>query len=178
MARRKQQSQASVWRQRLASRAGGRRGGSRGWFRRHPLVALFIGFVAMGALLFTEADWITQARHTVTHGWSAGLAAGVAASLGLTALFIAVIRAARREPGRARMLLAPIGMVIVVTWAVAWLATAPHSSPPGHARYVVTSWAAVAGMAYTGTLAAQILALLIWAMAWRLRGRHARSRPS
>jgi hypothetical protein len=178
MARGKQPSQVSLWRRRLASRAAGRRGGLRGWFQRHPLILIFISVAAMSGLVLAEASWIAQARHTVPRGWGAGLAAGIAASLGLTALFIVVTWAARREPGRAAIALSVIGLVIVVSFFVAWRGTAPHNSAPGQAPYVITSWVSVAGMAYAGTIATQILALLIWAAVWYLRGGRRRGQSS
>ncbi len=62
------------------------------WSKRHPLIVLAVSVALLGWMVSWEIKRIGAARHTVAHGWTTGLAAGVTASLALAALLIAVLR--------------------------------------------------------------------------------------
>jgi hypothetical protein len=126
----------------------------------------------MAVLVFAEAGGVVHARRTVPHGWGIGLAAGMAASLGLTAVLAAVTWSRRRKPARYATALLVSGLVMVVSIFVAWFGTAPHGTAPGQPPYVITSWVSVAGMAYTATSVTELAVVLIWTTtAAHLRGR-------
>src|SRR6266702_5697736 len=93
------------------------------WSKRHPLIVLAVGVAVLGWLVFWEIERVAAARHTVAHGWTTGLAAGVTASLALAALLIAVLRMNKRTSGQGLGAVAVLTLVVTVSVVFAFLAT-------------------------------------------------------
>ena len=150
------------------ARRRGLRGRMGDWTRRHPFIAMFTGVVALGWITWAEAARIESARYTVAQGWGTGLATGILASLGLTALWVVMLLATRDRPGLRGRAQAPLALILVASWATCLRATMAHNSPHGD-PYVVTTGIDVGMSAYTATYSAYFIVLIIWGAArlWR-----------
>jgi hypothetical protein len=136
---------------------------------RHPFITLLIVVVVLGWITWWEAARIEGAHHTVAQGWGTGLAVGILASLGLTALWAVALLATRGKPGlRVRAQLA-LALVLVISFGICLRTTMPSSSPSG-GPYVITTSIEVGEIAYVATYSAYFIALLIWVLV-RLRRR-------
>lgn len=107
----------------------------RDWLQRHPFIALLIAVVALGWIAWWEAARIEGARYTVAAGWGQGLAAGILASLGLTALWAFMLLATRRRPGLRARTQWPLALALVVSWGICLRTTISRSGGP----YIITT---------------------------------------
>ncbi|HET9091770.1 MAG TPA: hypothetical protein VFN50_05140 [Acidimicrobiales bacterium] len=124
--------------------------------------------VILAALTIWEAARLAAAQRTVAHGFAAGLVAGVAASLALTVLLVAALRTKRsfRLPvANAATVVVTVSLVVAFEW------TAPPTVHVKNQPFVVTSGITVAGMAYTATFGALLVAVIGWASARVVRNR-------
>lgn len=119
----------------------------------------------LAGIAIWESVRIADAQATVPQGWLTGLVAGVAASVVLMAAGYPAMKMARRAPA----VTWTWGLVLVVAFIVAFRGTTPDSATSG--PYVITTGIGVAGMAFTGTFAAECILLCVRAAVWRLRGR-------
>jgi hypothetical protein len=143
----------------------GARSRLRDWFQRHPVITILIGVGALGGITWWEAARIEGARYTVAHGWGTGLAAGILASVGLTALWIVAVVVTRGSPRLRARLQWPLAVVLLISWGICFRFTMPpNSSSAG--PYVITTGIEVGEIAYTATYTAWFLALTLWLL-WR-----------
>lgn len=129
------------------------------WFERHPLITLAVGIAGLGAIAIWEIVRIAAARHSVPSGWAAGLAGGVAAGLAMTSALIIMYSLLRRAPRKIGGAAWLVTVLIGVSPALVFVATAPQPGPGSAAPYVVTTAGAVAGMAYAAMFCTLYLAL-------------------
>lgn len=120
---------------------------------------MLIAFVVLGWLTWWEAARIEGARYTVAHGWGMGLAIGILASLGLTAVWVVTVLATRRTAALRVRAQLPLAVILVVSWGFCLRSTMPSSSAAG--PYVITTGIGVAEIAYTATYAAYFAVLLV-----------------
>jgi hypothetical protein len=146
----------------LYSQRRGLRGRTRDWAQRHPFITCLIAVVVLGWLTWWEAARIEGAHDTVAHGWGTGLAVGILASLGLTALWAAALLATRDKPVLRMRAQMPLALVLVVSWGICMRSTMPSSAPDG-GPYVITTGIEVGEIAYAATYAAWFMAVVIWA---------------
>lgn len=144
------------------SQRRGPRGRVRDWTRRHPFICCFIAVIALGWLTWWEAARIEGAHDTVAQGWGTGLAVGILASLGLTALWAVALLATRGRPGLRMRAQWPLALVLLVSWGICLRSTMPSSTPNG-GPYVITTGIEVGEIAYVATYAAWFMALVMWA---------------
>ena len=137
----------------------------RDWTRRHPFIGFLIAVVVLGLLTWWEAARIEGARETVAQGWGTGLAVGILASVGLTALWAVALAVTRGRPQQRMRAQLPLGLVLVVSWIICLRSTMPSNSP-GAGPSVITTGIEVGEIAYTATYAAWFLVVVIWA-GWR-----------
>jgi hypothetical protein len=147
------------------SQRRGLRGRMRDWIRRHPFITLLIGVVALGWITWWEAARIEGARYTVPEGWGTGLAVGIAASLGLTALWVLMLLGTRgrlRLRARAQW---PLALALVVSWGICLRTTSSPSGGP----YVITTGIEVGEIAYVATYSAYFIGIVVWGVVrmWR-----------
>jgi integral membrane sensor domain MASE1 len=152
------------------SRRRGLRSRTRDWAQSHPFIALLIAVVVLGCLTWWEAARIEGARYTVAQGWGTGLAVGILASLGLTALWAAMLLATRGRPRLRARAQWPLAIVLMISWGICLRTTMPASNSPNGGPYVITTGIEVGEIAYAATYSAYFMVLLIWA-AVRLRRR-------
>jgi hypothetical protein len=146
----------------LYSQRRGLRGRARDWAQRHPFTCSLIAVIVLGWLTWWEAARIEGAHHTVAQGWGTGLAVGILASLGLTALWAAALLATRGRPGLRIRAQWPLALVLLVSWGICVRSTMPSSTPNG-GPYVITTGIEVGEIAYAATYAAWFTAVVIWA---------------
>lgn len=134
------------------------------WFQLHPRTTLAIGIAGLGGTVTWEIVRIAAARHTVTTGWAPGLATGIAVGLAMTTVMIFAYRLIQRAPRKRSGSVFLVTVLIGVSPALAFLFTAPQLGPGSGPPYVVTTGAAVAGMAYAATFFALYLSLAVRAI--------------
>jgi hypothetical protein len=151
----------------LYSQRRGLRSQMRDWAQRDPFIALLIVVVGLGCLTWWEAARIEGARYTVAQGWGTGLAIGILASLGLTALWVVAFLATRGgSPGLRMRAQGPLALVLVVSWGICLRSTMPF---PNRGPYVITTGIEVGEIAYAATYAAWFMALVIRGGVYLLR---------
>lgn len=111
------------WYRRYRRRRRGLRSRIQDWVQRHPFASLLIGAVVVAGMIWMEAARIEAARYTVAYGWGTGVAAGVLASLGLTALCAVVHLATRGRPRLRAWTEWPLAVVAMVSWGICLRAT-------------------------------------------------------
>jgi hypothetical protein len=144
----------------LRGQRRGPRSRMRDWFARHPFTTFAIGIAALGWLTWWEAARIETAHGTVAQGWGTGLAVGIAASVGLTAVWWAMLLVTRGQPGRRQKAALVLGVILAVSFVLCLKTTLPPSgtAPP----YVITTGIEVGEIAYVATFSAYFIAAIIW----------------
>ena len=142
----------------LYSQRQGLRSRMRDWIQRHPFITLLIGVVALGCITWWEAARIEGARYTVAEGWGTGLAVGILASLGLTAMWVLMLVATRGRPGLRARAQWPLALALVVSWGICLRTTSSPSGGP----YVITTGIEVGEIAYVATYSAYFIVLVVW----------------
>jgi len=142
----------------LYNQRQGLRGRMRDWTQRHPFITLLIAVVALGWITWWEAARIEGARYTVAEGWGTGLAVGILASLGLTALWVLMLLATRGRLGLRARAQWPLVLALVVSWGICLRTTSSRSGGP----YVITTGIEVGEIAYVATYSAYFIVLVVW----------------
>jgi hypothetical protein len=144
----------------LRGQRRGPRSRMRDWFARHPFTTFAIGIAALGWLTWWEAARIETAHGTVAQGWGTGLAVGIAASLGLTALWWVMLLVTRGQPGRRQTAALVLGVILAVSFGLCLKTTLPQSGTA--APDVITTGIEVGEIAYVATYSAYFIVLIIW----------------
>jgi hypothetical protein len=144
----------------LRGQRRGPRSRMRDWFARHPFTTFAIGIAGLGWLTWWEAARIETAHGTVAQGWGTGLAVGIAASVGLTAAWWAMLLVTRGQLVRRQTATVVLGVILAVSFVLCLKTTLPPSGTA--APYVITTGIEVGEIAYVATFSAYFIAAIIW----------------